>query len=604
MNLSSVLYTFVAALLFVSQSANGNPAKEISKSLATHEAVALFFLGTDCPVSNRYIPLVKEWNASLRDRGALVVGVYSEKGITAQATTEHTKEYEVDFPTVRDAEGSFADAMGVSRLATVIILDDKGVLRYRGRFDNVFSKEGTAPTRIPEAGNAMDSILKGEPVTVPETEVSACTLDGTLGGGKVAIGEKVVAQAELPTYHRDIAPVLEARCTECHSSGGVAPFSLDNYASARKRGEDMLEEIDAMRMPPWHAAPGKLEFMNENHVEPEEKALLQRWLETGAAEGIAEKRPDPIPAPAREEWRIGTPDEVLSFQKSEKIPALAPPGGLPYRYVKIGEPFDQERWVRASQIIPGDRSVVHHSIIYIVAPGQVVPMGGTGGEALSAADKIMIRLMSPEKLGDVIAEEAEREPTMLQAYVPGDDSFDHPEDLGRLIPRGAQLVAEMHYTPGGKETEDQTRIGLIYHDVKPDREVRDLVAMALDIDIPPGAARHKIRAVSAALKTDVDLLSFNAHMHLRGKEFRFILRKPDGKRELLLDIPRYDFNWQTTYRLATPLALEKGSRIECEAVFDNSAANFSNPNPEGRVGFGEQTTDEMMIGSMEYTSRP
>jgi Redoxin len=581
-----------------------DPVSGIATSLSGRKAVAVVFLGTECPVANRYLPALKEWNTALQGQNSGVVGVYSESGITRTDTVDHARKFALDFPVFHDADGSFARSLGIGRLATVTVLDATGRLRYRGRFDSGFAKEGTSVVRSPDAENAMKSVLAGQQVELPETAVSSCTLDGSADGPKVPIGTQVVTVANIPTYHRDIAPLLQARCVDCHSTGGVAPFALDTYAKAKKRAVDMLEEIEAMRMPPWHAAPGKLAFMNANHLTDEEKSLMKRWLDAGATEGSPDKTKPIAPPAPRSEWKIGKPAEILTFAAPEKIPAMAPASGLPYRYVKLGKPFAQERWVRAAQIIPGDRSIVHHAIIHVVLPGQRPPMGNAESEKLSALEKMMLKAMSPEEVGDLVAKEADKEPSMLQAYVPGDDAFQHSADLGRLIPRGAQLIAEMHYTPNGRETTDTTRLGLVYHAAKPQREVTDLIAMALDMDIPPGKAGHRVQAVSGALSRDADLLACNAHMHLRGQQFRFTLRRPDGTRELLLDIPRYDFNWQTTYRLTTPMRLKKGSRIECEAIFDNSAANRANPDPKARVGFGEQTTDEMMIGSMEVSPVP
>jgi mono/diheme cytochrome c family protein/alkyl hydroperoxide reductase subunit AhpC len=597
---SFVFFQGAAQILLADESPN--PAQNITGLLGKDRAVAVFFLGQDCPVANRSLPLVKEWNETLKKRGASVVGVYSEGGITPASIALHSQTYAVDFPVWHDENGKFAASLGVSRLATVVILDASGSLRYRGHFDSSFAKDAPATIRNPTAIRAMDEILDGRAVTTPETEVASCTLDGTKSDAKVPIGKLVLKVKTVPNYHRDIAPLLAKRCVQCHQADGVAPFRLDGFPQAKKRATDMLEEIEARRMPPWHAAPGKLKFSNENYLSDSEILLVKKWVETGAEEGAEIADGVTKPQPAAGQWRQGPPDKVLAFSQPEMIPAAAPATGLPYRYVKLGAPLDTDQWVRGAQIIPGDPSVVHHAIIYIVAPGQKPPMGGE--DKISTTDALMVKMMSMEKFGDMIAKDADKEPAMLMAYVPGDDSFSYTSDLGRLIPKGSQLIAEMHYTPSGRPTKDLTRLGLTFHKSKPKHRVQDLIAMSVEIDIPPGKTDHRVRAVSGALPADADLLAFNAHMHFRGKQFRFILRKPDGGKELLLDIPRYDFKWQTTYRLSKPLRVKKGTRIECEAVFDNSSANLTNPDPKARVRFGEQTKDEMMIGSTEFILNP
>ena len=494
MKLYLLILTLIGAALVPAPCSAAAPAS-LRHHLGTSKALALVFLGTDCPVANRYVPQFEQWKIDLQKGGATLVGVYSERGLKDGDMEKHARDFAISFPIQRDADGEIAKVLGVSRLATVVILDDIGLLRYRGRFDDGLSKEGIAQAKSHDARAAMSAVLLSQKVATTETEVSACTLSGNVGEVSVPVGSKIIPMGQKVTYYPDIAPILKRHCTECHASGGVAPFALQNYTQARRRAADIVEEVTEQRMPPWHAAPGKHPFLNERRLTEAEKTIIAKWLQGGALEGDpADATPASDPEP--NEWSIGNPDEILTFERPEAIPPTAPPTGLPYRYVKLGKPFNRARWVRAAQVIPGDRSVVHHAIIHIVEPGQNPPMSGSGNKELSIKEKLMLRIMSAEEQGDLIAKDLHTEPSMLVVYVPGDDRFDYPANLGRKIPAGSQLIAEMHYTPGGKATNDGTRIGLVYHNNDPEREVKDWVAMALDMDIPPGKPDHRVRGMA------------------------------------------------------------------------------------------------------------
>jgi hypothetical protein len=265
---------------------------------------------------------------------------------------------------------------------------------------------------------------------------------------------------------------------------------------------------------------------------------------------------------------MGEPDAVFQLQKPIAIKAE---GIMPYQNVVVPTNFAEDRWVQSYEIIPTDRSVVHHVIV------KVVPKGEKGSR---------------------IQDRAERE-GYYAAYVPGNSHRLLPEGFAKKLPAGANLHFQIHYTPNGKATEDQLKIGFKFAKQAPRYEVRVSALAQPRLNIPAGAADH-VETARYTLPRDMMVTAFMAHMHVRGKAFKYEVTLPDGKTEVLLDIPRYDFNWQLAYNLAQPRILPRGSTVKITAVFDNSAGNPANPDPTKVIRWGQQTYDEMMLGYVEH----
>jgi hypothetical protein len=313
-------------------------------------------------------------------------------------------------------------------------------------------------------------------------------------------------------------------------------------------------------------------FANDRRLAPEEKATLLAWLEAGAPEGDPDRAPPP-PAPRNAEgWEIGTPDAVLEFPAPEPVPAE---GVVPYRFVEVPTDFPEDRWVVASEVAPGDPGAVHHALVALSEPGR---RRGRRG------------LFLPTR-------------GFFAAMVPGGRAQVYPPGTGKRLPKGASLLFQMHYTPYGVATTDRTRIALRFAKETPAREVFTSGAFQPALQIPPGVADHPELAM-LPVPFPVEVLAFMPHMHLRGKSARFEIQRPDGRRETILDVPRYDFNWQTPYRYAVPPTVPAGSVLLVHATFDNSPANPYNPDPSAVVTWGDQTWEEMLIGYVDYLRVP
>ncbi len=364
------------------------------------------------------------------------------------------------------------------------------------------------------------------------------------------------------TYSAHVAPILAEKCQGCHRPGQVAPFSLLNYDHARRWSAGIAEVVADRRMPPWHADPRHGHFANDRSLTPRERAVLLAWVEQKTPLGDPAKLPEPRGFP--EGWTIGEPDAVFAMDEPFEVPAE---GVLSYQKFRVPTNFDRDMWIQAAEARPGDRRVVHHVCVFL-----------------------------DEKTPN---EEGRPERPELVCYAPGDMPSAFPPGVAKRIPKGATLVIEVHYTPIGTPRTDVSSVGFVFARGPIERRAVTKGISAKTLAIPPGAPRHEVRS-SFTFPFDARLLSLSPHMHLRGKDFLYTATYPDGRSEVLLSVPAYDFAWQSVYRLAVAKPMPRGTRIDCVAHFDNSPGNPNNPDPGATVRWGDQTWDEMMIGYIDY----
>lgn len=527
--------------------------------LKDKKAIVVVFLGTQCPINNAYAPRLVELQRTYADRGVQFLAINANDHDTPEAIGAHARKYKLSFPVLRDERHVVADQFGAERTPEAFVLDAQRTIRYRGRIDDQFGigyQRNKATTH--DLTDALDAVLAGKAVARSRTSVAGC----------------IIARAPRPrgeatvTFAKDISRIVQKNCQECHRPGQVGPMPLLTYNDVASWAAMIREVVDEGRMPPWHADPKHGKFRNDRSLSKAERTKLLAWIDQGCPRG--DDRDLPAPKQYPKGWTIGTPDTVLTM-KEFKVPAKAGKGGIPYKYMRLPTNFEQDVWVRAAEIKPGNRAVVHHVIAYVFEKGR---------KRREAADGFGAG--------------------MLVAYAPGDLGVSFPPGAAKKIPKGATIVFQMHYTPTGKEEIDRTSIGLVLTREAPQHEVRTRAVAQQLMLIPPGADNHEVRSAST-FKKDAILYSLFPHMHLRGKNFEFRAVFPDGRKDVLLSVPRYDFNWQANYHLKEPLRLPAGTRIECIAHYDNSAKNPNNPDPTRWVHWGEQTWDEMLVGFLDYT---
>jgi hypothetical protein len=398
---------------------------------------------------------------------------------------------------------------------------------------------------------------------VSATEAPGCVLD--LSSAKPAATAQV-------TYHNRVSRILQANCVECHRAGGVAPFALETPQQVEANAGMIRKMVNRQLMPPWFAAPAaKGEhsmWANDRSLAEQDRTDLLAWLENGRPLGDAGDAPLARSWPA--EWEIGTPDAVFQIPQPIEVRAT---GTMPYQIATVSTSLAEDKWIQAIEIKPTAREVVHHVLVFVKQRG---------------AAAIGRRIGNEDEGGGFFA-----------AYVPGNDHVIYSAEFAKALPAGATLVFQIHYSPNGKATSDQLRLGVRFAPQAPEHVVQVAGIGNHRIDIPPGADYHP-ESATIPIPRDVVVLCFMPHMHLRGKAFRYDLIQADGAERTLLEVPRYDFNWQLAYRYADPITVRAGSQIRATGWFDNSAANPANPDPSKAVHWGPQTFDEMMLGYVEY----
>ncbi len=507
------------------------------------------FLGTECPLAKLYGPRLQQLSEMYASQNIDFIGVNSNLHDSMEECRSYAKSHGVTFPMLKDVGNKVADAYEVTRTPEVVVVDSNFEIRYRGRIDDQYQPgmSRVKPVRQ-DLKEALEELIAGKPVSRALTEPVGCLI------GRVPPTETTTSL----TYAKEISRILQRHCVECHQAGEIGPFALTDYDEVVGWGEMLVEVVDQKRMPPWHANPSHGDFANARWMSEEDKEALRNWVAGGMPFGEKDNLPPPLKP--QTVWQLGRqPDLVLDMSpKPFQVPSE---GIVEYQYFVVDPGFKEDKWVTAAQVIPGNRSVVHHAIVFIRPPDGSYFQG----------------------IG------------WLSGYVPGQKPLTMQPGYARLIPAGSKLVFQMHYTPTGSPQTDTTQIGLLFDDEQEiTHEVFTLVGINQDFEIPPNAPDFKVHGNIEKLPSRGELLAMTPHMHLRGKSFQTSITS-QGKKEILLDVPHYDFNWQHFYELQKPISLEEIDSLNFTATFDNSSKNPVNPAPHEYVSWGDQTWEEMAV---------
>ena len=529
--------------------------------LKAKKGVVIAMTSATCPVSKRYLPTLATLEKELATKGFALLLVNPLASEKAEVIRLQLAAHSFSAPYVHDAGKAFSAALAARTTTEVFLLDPARTLIYRGALDDQYGVDYSldAP-RQRYLADAIAALVKGHAPRIAATAAPGCELD---------LGEATSTAFSPVTYHRDVARILQQNCVDCHRDGGIAPFALDDIEDVKDRARAIKLVISEGVMPPCFAAPVKEAetnpWANDCSLSARDKADLLAWLDsTDRPAGDADDAPAKRVYPT--EWSIGTPDMVLTLSRAYEIKAT---GFMPYQFDVVETNLAEDKWVSGYEILPSERDVVHHVIVQVHEKGAGVRdrEEGSGG--------------------------------FWAAYVPGNGSHMYPEGFARKLPAGSRVSFQIHYTPSGVAKKERLRMGLVFAKAAPRFEVRTLSVANHRIAIPAGAAAHAETATRRA-PFDIPITSYVAHMHVRGKAFKYEVTYPDGRNEVLLDIPRYDFNWQIRYELKQPKIIPGGSTVKVTAIYDNSSANKANPDPTKVVKWGPQTVDEMMIGYFEY----
>lgn len=516
------------------------------------KVLAVVFFGTECPLVQLYARRLSEIEKEIGTDNVQFVGIDSNRQDSLAEIEAFAKSTGVNFPLLKDPGNKIADLFHAVRTPEVFLFDQDRKLQYRGRIDDQYTYGRQKPKVEREyVLDAVRAIMADKQPDPQITESVGCHIGRQFNEPK----------SNEVNYSQHISRIIQSRCVECHREGEIAPFSLTDYDEVVGWAEMMREVVNERRMPPWHANPKYGTFANDAGLTDEEIRQINVWVDNGAPEGNSEDLPEPKQFVAG--WQIGEPDLVVAMDKRPfEVPAT---GVLDYEYFVVDPKFKEDKYITAAEIRIGNRAVVHHVIVASENKKNRKVHGAIGSEWVTAC-------------------------------APGSPPLQLPEGYAKLVPAGSHLIFQMHYTPNGIAGEDLTKVGFKFVDKSEVKKIVATVEIANErLRIPPNAANHEVKA-ERKIRQNALLLTLFPHMHLRGKAFRYTAVYPDGKSEILLDVPNYDFNWQNGYHFETPVKIPAGTVLKCVAHFDNSKKNIANPDPSKTVRWGDQTFEEMMIG--------
>ncbi|MEM7079127.1 MAG: redoxin family protein [Pseudomonadota bacterium] len=524
------------------------------------KAIAFLVQGNGCPIVRNAMPRFRELRDAYAAKGVQFFLLNSNLQDNRSTIVKEAAKYGYDIPILVDDTQIIGESLDLVRTGEVFVVNPKTwKVAYHGALDDRLTYENQKQ----EASNhyladALDNMLAGEPAKVATTEGLGCLIN-------FPEKQKRAQHAQI-SYQDDIAPILAENCVNCHREGGIGPWAMTDYNMVKGFSLMIREVLRTKRMPPWHADPAHGEWANDRSLSDEQVKTLVHWVEAGAPRGVGT---DPLATMDREfyPWdlqaTLGPPDYIIDIPAME-IPAT---GVVDYQYHHVENSIPQDVWVMAAEIMPGDRGVLHHTI---TAFGDIATEGRRKGRLIPKGG--------------------------LRGYAPGITNEPFPDDSGVLLPADTTIEFQMHYTPVGRATVDDSKMGVWVHDKAPTHKMVSMFVANPRIKIPAHARNHS-ETVDQVIPKDAILYSLLPHAHFRGKAMRFDAIYPDGSSELLLSVPNYDFNWQTSYELKTPKFIPAGTKLKQTNWWDNSAQNKANPDPSIDVTWGEQSWEEMLFGA-------
>jgi len=552
---------------------------------------AVVFLDVNCPIVTRMAPTLNEMNGRYQKDRIQFIGVYSNAGLTRIQMASHKQKLDLSFPVFLDVDGGLARHLKARATPEAFLLDDKLAVRYRGMINDGGWKKSPGAKNTEYLAKAIDALLIGTSVTgggaITETRAQGCELQLPPVERKLA--------AKTLTYYDHVAAIINKRCVTCHYPGGIGPFELSTFEAVRNEAATIRREVEYQRMPPWHADTARGHAIEDvQALTDDERRTIVDWIDQGLArqkagdaEWLVAGTPPAVPLalpklPKPGEFTIGggRPDYVVRMPQPFMVKASSV---VEYQYFWVPNDLDQDRYIQALELLPGNRRIVHHMQAFLISKKQR-PADTT--KPLSGAFMMA-------KVNGYGGKDCWR----IGSYTPGDQysARTFAPDEGVYFPAGFDLVFEIHYTSIDEDATDQSSVGVVWRKdpTPPPKLIADqLFLRPRNIDIEPHA-QHVRTEWLPYFKQSVLLIDVRPHMHLRGGDAQLTVVYPDGKEELLVVVPAFDFNWQRRYLFKEPVRLPAGSTLKFVGHWDNTRLNPNNPNPEKRVLFGEESSDEM-----------
>ncbi len=529
----------------------------------------IVFVRQDCPVSSRYLPELNTFANRAKQLGINFYAVVSNPFQSWEDAKKLRGDNKLAFPVLFDPSGDLASRLVPTVTPEAFLVNGDDQLVYRGRIDNRFAGIGKLRqvTTSHDLLDAMDATVSGKALNATTTEAIGCFFEGW-------------SKEEAPqvTFHKDIEPIIAANCQECHQSGGVAPFPLETFEDSKQRSWMLSLVVEDGNMPPWRATPKYGRFSGERYLSSKQKQLFSEWL--GEKGNKADGGPEVKLPPAG--WRMGEPDLELTMVEPFQVPAT---GKDVYRYFVIPTKMLKDKSLIGIDFLPGAPQVVHHANFFVDYDGK--------GRKLDAEDKEPG--FSVFGTGGFMSyDDVDQNGYGIGGWSPGAEPYRLPDDTSIWLPKGGDLVVEIHYKLSGKAMEDRSKIGLYFADKPTKNYIDGLLIGSQDLDIKAGDKDYR-RHISMEVPTGMHLVDIMPHMHYIGTSARVQLTYPDGTTRSLVGIEDWDLRWQNIYVFRKPTYLPKGSKLDAWFTYDNSAENFSNPyNPPKDLKWGWNSEDEML----------
>ena len=518
-----------------------------------HAAVAFLVQANDSDAVSAVLDEFVALQQRYEEQGIQFFMINPMARLNRAAVAESLAQYVSSIPVLMDDTQYVSESLGIHQTTEVLVYDPKS-----------FTVEFRGPVGV-ELEQALAALIAGDEVPVAQV---------AMAGDPVNYAAKAAHSQELPSYEKDIAPIIADSCASCHRDGGIAPFAMDSHAMVQGWSPMIREVLMTKRMPPGQIDGHIGEFINDMLVEQNDQQKLLHWIDAGSPK---DGEFDPLAELTWSEskWAFGEPDYIIKLP-AQTIPAT---GVLDYINVVVPIETDKDYWVQGSQYVAGDRTVLHHTLNNLIPPdADRRRRGFLGGGDPDAAN--------------------------ITAYIPGAEPEWMPENTGGLLKAGSSLALQLHYTTNGRETVDESEIGLWFYPEGevPEKRLSGACACIFTpswTNIPPYDPEF-IQESSVTLSKDAYLRSFTPHMHFRGKYMRFFAEYPDGNREELINIANYNYNWQLAYTYEEPRLMPAGTKLIAVGAFDNSEQNPYNPDPARSVPWGQQSWDEMFFGAMQW----
>jgi hypothetical protein len=518
------------------------------------KAVVIVAQGNGCQIVRSNLEDLHAIRKDYTGQGVEILMLNANMQDSRAAIAAEAEEWGADFAIMKDRTQIIARSLKLSRTGEVLVIDPRnwqvvyrGPLSDRVDFERQKNKASKRYVR-----DTLDALIAGEKVTPSTVNAPGCIIN--------------YDDIDLATvsYSGTIVPILKENCVACHVQGGIAPWAMSEYNMIKGFAPMMREVVRTKRMPPWHADPEIGHWRNEVGMSDEDTQTLIAWIEAGAPRGEGDDPLTQIP-PLKNVWTLGQPDLIID------IPAFDVPasGTVDYQFPNVPNPYDKDVWVVAAEVIPGDPKAVHH---ILAGSSEKQPQG---------------------RLSEIFE-------NFIITYAPGNEASTMPPGTGVFVPKGGVYQFQMHYTPYGKKTVDQSKIGLYFSDKPPANFYREQVIVNFELAIPANAENHEEKAYFFFDK-DAEIHALFPHSHYRGVSSTFEVQYPDGKVETILSVPNYDFNWQRTYQFTEPKKIPAGSRLVHRTIYNNSSKNRGNPAPDEIVYWGLQSEQEMLYGSVGYS---